>query len=506
MMQNRLSLKKILFGTTPVAAVFLLIMLHTLGRGTPLGSEPSMTEQTEMILSMTAVRDVSIFSGAPLNAEDFFAEGRPDGVKISFETIPPTDRAGRYPVVLILSLDGQSQKREAVLTVSECLSLLRLPIGSDRVISVADFVGNNATDAEFVDFYPNSFSRSEPGLYRGKIRIDGQLYEIALEIADLTPPTGDPVTGVTVFLNQTVDPSLLVTNLSDYGKITVGYAEEPDFSREGEIPVSVLLTDDSGNRATVDTVVTVIRDTEPPVFSGISDKTITVGDGISYKKGVTVTDNSGEVPDFTVDSSAVNRNKPGVYSVVYTATDSSGNTARETMTVTVVRVSTEQVNRKLEQIAARIISDGMTRDEKILAVWKYTRKAITYTGRSDKTDLYSAAYEGLVTGGGDCYTYYALNALLFDFLGIENVEVRRVDGQSRHWWSLVLFEDGLWYFVDSCPLPAKMGQHAGMTGRMTKSDLAYLTSLSDQIAGEEGVYSGYYEYDTALDALYAVAP
>ena len=63
---------------------------------------------------------------------------------------------------------------------------------------------------------------------------------------------------------------------------------------------------------------------------------MTLGDPISYRQGVTVTDNSGETPRLTIDSSQVDLSTPGAYSVSYTAVDSSGNKTTLTITVTVL--------------------------------------------------------------------------------------------------------------------------------------------------------------------------
>ena len=111
----------------------------------------------------------------------------------------------------------------------------------------------------------------------------------------------------------------------------------------------------------------------------------------------------------------------------------------------------------------------------------------------------------MTTGGGDCYTYYAMNTLLFEHLGIENTEVRRVEGKSRHWWSRVLFDDGKWYFVDSCPLPTPISGNYAKTGKMTKTVLRQLTELENKYAGSGGTFSGYYEYDESLYTDYDIA-
>ena len=49
------------------------------------------------------------------------------------------------------------------------------------------------------------------------------------------PPSAEPVDGISVYMNHTLDPALLVRTISDYSEVTVTYAENPDFTREGDV-------------------------------------------------------------------------------------------------------------------------------------------------------------------------------------------------------------------------------------------------------------------------------
>ena len=82
-----------------------------------------------------------------------------------------------------------------------------------------------------------------------------------------------------------------------------------------------------------------IKDTTPPVISGHQDITIELGKPYSFTDNVKATDSYCGNVEVTVDSSAVNKTVPGTYKLVYTAADSSGNKAQETVTVTVKKPS-----------------------------------------------------------------------------------------------------------------------------------------------------------------------
>ena len=79
----------------------------------------------------------------------------------------------------------------------------------------------------------------------------------------------------------------------------------------------------------------VVNDTKAPVIEGAKDLEVYTDSTVSYKAGVTVTDDMDTKPALTIDNSKVNLSKPGVYEVVYTATDASGNSTSVTIKLTV---------------------------------------------------------------------------------------------------------------------------------------------------------------------------
>lgn len=464
-----------------------------------------LSKEAREKFSQITVNDMRVIVGARLTPEDFICDNKPASVAVSFAQTPSTDETGDFTVKLKLSYGKETDIRTAKLTVCTFIPSVKISVDSTDIVTVNDYISDSGFTSEFVGFDPNSIDRSKPGIHSGKLLINNYLYDITLEVADMTPPTASPAEGVTVLIGASLSPEELVTDVCDAGKVEFGFVEEPDLSSAGTVIVKVILTDESKNSAIYEVSVTVIADTEPPVFSGLRDLTITVGDTISYKSGVSVSDNSGEELEFTVDATAVNRNKAGFYRVKYTATDSSGNTAEEYITVNVIKLSIDKVMGMIGDLADKIVNDGMTNDEKIKKIWNYTRLKIKYTGKSTKSDIYTAAYEGMTTGGGDCYTYYAMNTLLFEHLGIESVEVKRAEGKSRHWWNLVLFDDGKWYFVDSCPLPTAISWHYAETGKMTKTTLRDLTELENSHVSTGSAFTGYYVYDESLYTEYDIA-
>lgn len=203
---------------------------------------------------------------------------------------------------------------------------------------------------------------------------------------------------------------------------------------------------------TVDVTVEIVDTTEPVIEA--KDITVEMGTNVSYRKNVSVTDNSGVEPSLKIDNSQVNTSVPGSYPVYYTATDAAGNVATVQVSLTVVErkdVTEEMVFQEADDLIAEIITPEMSQWDIAYTLWNWCRKNIRYSyATGDRASIYAGAYEGLHDRNGDCYVYYATLAVLLDRVGIENMCVQRVGGTSDHWWNLVNIGDG-WYHCDASP-------------------------------------------------------
>ena len=210
------------------------------------------------------------------------------------------------------------------------------------------------------------------------------------------------------------------------------------------------------------------KDTTPPVIEGAKDIAVYVGDTVSYRKGVTATDDTdGDLP-LTIDSSAVDLSVAGTYNVVYTATDAVGNKAQVSVSVTVGKkpalssetASSESFNKEevyalADKKLKDLVKDGMTVKEQAKAIYNWANGNIWYSGSSDKTDYLKEAKKVLEGGGTDCFGYFAVCKLMFERLGIPNIDVVKVknyDKDSSHFWSLVSIDGGqTYYHFDATP-------------------------------------------------------
>ena len=201
-------------------------------------------------------------------------------------------------------------------------------------------------------------------------------------------------------------------------------------------------------------------DTVGPQILGVNKLSIFLGSTVSYRSGILVTDDTDPAPVLSVDSSQVNLSAPGTYPVYYSATDSAGNrTALET-TITVAEAPESYVDEavikdKADELLAKILTDGMTPEQQVNAIYDWIEGHCYYIAEFDKSDYMQAAYLMLTNNRGDCYGFYAVSRLLFDRLGLPNLTVTRTPNEvrtSNHWWNMVSLDNGeTWYHFDSTP-------------------------------------------------------
>ena len=159
--------------------------------------------------------------------------------------------------------------------------------------------------------------------------------------SDTTAPVISGVHNQTINVGDSFNPMNGVSATDNVdGSVTVTVSGSFNVDAAGTYTITYRATDKAGNTTTenmtltVEDVVVVIPDTTRPVISGVHNQTITVGSSFNPMSGVSATDDvDGNVSvtvsgDYDVDS-------VGSYTITYRATDKAGNTATESMTLTV---------------------------------------------------------------------------------------------------------------------------------------------------------------------------
>lgn len=204
-------------------------------------------------------------------------------------------------------------------------------------------------------------------------------------------------------------------------------------------------------------------DDTAPVIECEDERLFYIGNAMSYREGVTVTDDLDPEPTLTVDSVNVDLRTAGTYTYTLTATDRSGNTSSKEVKLTVLEkpkdyVSEEQILAEVDKVIDQIITEDMTKEDQIKAIYKYMRTNIAYGGSSDRTDYMQEAYRTLHKRRSDCYGFFAATKALLNRLGIENMDVVKVKVKptdSNHFWNLVTANGTDWYHLDTTPRTGK---------------------------------------------------
>ena len=282
---------------------------------------------------------------------------------------------------------------------------------------------------------------------------------------------------------------------------TISLAEQYNISSLGEHSVSLVLTDEKGREFTYSASITLVNDTTAPAVHGVRDLVAYLGSGVSYLSGITATDDCDAGVTLTVDTSLVNLKEVGFYNVTYRATDAAGNVTEATCKLSVYEeeITEAMLYTYVDPILDEILYDGMTVTQQLHAIDEYVRANISYASTSDKSSWVRAAYNGLMSRTGDCFTYFALSKAMMERIGISNIDVERLPDvaamvNERHYWSMVNIGSDInpgWYHFDSCPIKGSPYLWGFL---MTDTQLVQYSDLREN---HDGISGYFYAYNTS---------
>ncbi len=322
---------------------------------------------------------------------------------------------------------------------------------------ISEFLKHSASNVSFSE--DSTFDANVPGDYELTILwnmpiFGTQSYNTTLHVVDTTAPTVEFNTDSVTMYTTAAAPTAtdFVNFINDMTNCTIDFASDYDFSTEGSFDITVIVKDTSGNETSATIPCTVVEDITPPTISGVEPIEIAQGDTVSYKKNVKVTDDIDDEPSLEVDSSQVNVDKRGTYTLTYIATDAAGNVSTESTTVKIVSAkitaaTEETVYAMADEILAEIITDDMTQLQQARAVFDWVVNNITYSESAGIDDLLSAAYKGMYYHVGDCTVKQKTAEVMLNRLGIKNMEIEKIRDTRGHYWLLIDVGEG-WYHYD----------------------------------------------------------
>ena len=313
----------------------------------------------------------------------------------------------------------------------------------------------------------STIDTSKVGTYPVQIKVGDRDYESVLNIVDLTAPTANPVPQE-IYAGNVPDPVACVKDVFDLSGCKIELDDpEYDFNQGGRHVFGVRLTDAYDNSSVVEVPIYIKDDHTAPVIQGAHDFNLTYGSEITYRDGVTVTDDFDPNPILTVDISAVNTSQLGQYPVVYTATDECGNSSSVTVNVSIVSIRTAgattlddeeaiaQAYDMADKILANLIDGNMNDVQKAMIIFYWVRHHIGPSrGSSDYSSWANAAIKAFKTRRASCYGSWAACKALLDRAGIQNICVTRYPKNAyngkTHYWCLCYLNGG-WYHCDAYP-------------------------------------------------------
>lgn len=274
-------------------------------------------------------------------------------------------------------------------------------------------------DTSLVDY-------SNIGEYPIIYSIDEKSYELNVEIVDKTAPNFDVIVGETD-KDIELDPEKLVTNIQDETKTTVTFEEKYDFTKEGDMTVEVVVTDEGNNTTKKSTTIHILpKDEVKPTVS--YEKNITLQKGATFNPLDTIQlkDNQDPHPQVKIVSSELDTNKIGKYEIEYMGTDRSKNEIEFTQTIEIVeRKEIGREDSNGENIVYLTFDDGPSYNTpKVLEILNHYKVKATFfvTGTNPEYNHYiQQAYNeghtiGLHTYSHDYASVYRSTKDYFDDL------------------------------------------------------------------------------------------
>ena len=376
-------------------------------------------------------------------------------VAYSYEETPDVSLIGSQAVTVCATDEiGNTVKSSAVLNVLPVLPKITVELGDDLPVAT-DFLIDTEREIRFLSGTPSSWT--DIGEYDVSLMLDGEYVVSQLSIVDTKAPTAVSITK-TGCLGKSYLPEDFVGVITDASPVTVSFISEPDWNLEGEQTVSVFLEDAAGNSSCISSTLEQIIDTTGPLITA-SSATVTVGSTISYMNLITLSDNVDSSDELTlnVDTSAVDLKTVGNYTVHISATDTSGNTTEKDITINVVEqapaVTTPtytqaDVNALAQEVLSTIITDDMTDEQKVYAIWHWARYNIYYTHNFTIDNVQSGTYRALTNRKSNCFGYACVIKTMLDLCGIDNMVI--CVPSRPHYWNIVNIGNG-YYHVDATP-------------------------------------------------------
>ena len=386
-------------------------------------------------------QDLEKYVDYELNADDFI-KSKTDLSEMTTSIIDPPDITGigTYPInVEVRDSSNNVTSQRCNLNVSRVIKEFNLELGDE--LDKKDILLNYDEDKNAVEQSEiDKINKKEVGEYELTVSINGEEETIKIVIKDTKAPDlklkdvsiydDEKVSGKDAFIKSAEDAS---------GEVKTTMKTEIDYSKIGEQEITIEAEDKYGNKVEKTATLTIKKDTEGPVFSGLSSMTVEKKSNPNFKRGVKAVDARDGTCSFTVDSSKVNLSKAGTYYISYTAKDKKGNSTTSRRKIT-VNHNQEDTNNKFNEFYNNYLAG-----KSVQSMVSTIRNKINYNTSWGGND---PVWYGLTNYVGNCYVHAVLVQKALNKAGITNQLIYTTD--KSHYWNLV-YENGSWWHYDATP-------------------------------------------------------
>lgn len=407
----------------------------------------------------TEFRNLTAYPGYLPTPEEFIVSSADlSGVSISFgEAFTAPEGFGDVEVE-VLATDGFGNQTAQICTISYgWIKDTTLELGSD--LNLADLLYNAQDAALLGQTDISAVNNRAVGAYVVTSTANGYSCTCTVTVEDTTGPQVTTQTA-TVYKGQTPDAAAFVVKATDLsGEVNLELVTQPNTGTEGTKTVQIRATDQFGNETIVEATLEVIRDTEAPTVTGLTDIIVEKNTQPDYETGVSAQDNLDGVVDFSYNPNSVDLAYPGIYYVFYTATDAEGNVGTYRRRV--------QVGQDSEATAALVAQWAEKCPDDPVGIKNYVKNNIVYNTSWGGDD--PVAY-GFSKKAGNCLVHAVCLQEMLTAKGYESQIIWTTE--KTHYWVVVLV-DGVWWHLDGTP-----GQN-GQFGLM--SDQKRLSNLRNRV-------------------------
>ena len=389
-------------------------------------------------------KDVYQYKDYKIKAEDFIENIQDESsVTTYIEKVPTINDFKNYPVnVIVKDKYGNITQKEVTLHIEVVKSHYTLELGDE--FSLTDILYNDEDEVNYDEEELKKINSNEIGKYTLNIKYNGKNYPVEIQVKDTKAPELK-LKNVSIFWDEDkVEKEDFIDEVSDAsGEVETNMEASIEYGKVGKYKVTITAKDKNGLETKKETTLSIIKDKEAPVISGVGTKTVNVGSTINFKSGVSAKDNKDGKVDFTVDASKVNTKKAGTYYATYKATDKSGNTKTVVRKI-IVKKEVQRVSYSSNASKSTIVKSTASRiGNSIRAIHNWVYNNISFHSEWGGSD---PVKYGLTKYRGNCYVHAMVYNALLEAKGYQAQVIWTTD--KTHYWNIIKV-GGKWLHYDT---------------------------------------------------------